>query len=556
MPDLDENVFHRHTFSTERLSKTFTNPFAYTPRQECIEAAEVVRRHLRERHREWADELSRGKMLGVLVCKDSQGHAGFIAAFSGTLGGKVAHEWFVPPIFDYCADGGTFKIEENKISNINAKISKIENDSLLKSDERLMREMQIRATEEIAAAKAAYSKNKEERRKQRGSAPERKEELDRQSQFEKAEIRRLAIRWRQELAAIESRIDERKDTINKLKEERTRRSNILQRWLFSKMKPHNANGQCSSVWDIFHAFTHTTPPSGTGDCCAPRMLNYAFANGLKPISMAEFWVGASPKGEIRIDGQFYPSCQPKCAPLLKWMLAESKYAPCKSNEDFAPKHSSSDICDPRENDLIIVYEDEWLIAANKPAGLLTVSENDGADTLTKRVLASHPNISGSGYVHRLDQPTSGIVLIAKDKETHKRMQSLFERREVSKRYVAILESRPKSKQGVIDLPLLPNVDDRPRQKIDFLRGKKAVTRYEIVETEDDTQRTRIHFYPETGRTHQLRVHAASPLGLGCPIVGDNLYGHFGPRLMLHADKVEFIHPYIGEKIVITCPPDF
>ena len=230
--------------------------------------------------------------------------------------------------------------------------------------------------------------------------------------------------------------------------------------------------------------------------------------------------------------------------------------------DFEPTRSSVAprlvSCQPAESDssIDILWEDDWLMAVNKPSGLITVSDNPDVDSLMRRVLALRPNITGPGYVHRLDQPTSGIVLIAKDKATHQLMQALFEARQVKKRYVALLDGSPRLSSGEVSLPLMPNPDDRPRQMVDFVRGKSAVTIYEVKEsvpTSSGKTLTLICFYPQTGRTHQLRVHAASPLGLGCPIVGDNLYGRLADRLMLHADNVEFTHPRTGCRVVVTSP---
>lgn len=549
-------VFHRHEFATVSTGGKFTNPFAYRPSDECKEAAAIVRRHINSEHRDWVDELGRGKMLGVLVCSNANGETGFLAAFSGTIGGRLNHEWFVPAVLDYEQPDGVFKTEEAQISALNGQIRALsesaEHRNALAEYEALKRQSEA----ELAKAKDDYAANKQARKAEREQHPELKDELDAKSQFEKAEIKRLKLRWEERLAQIDAQINGFKSQISSLKAERVRRSNILQRWLFMTMKLHRADGKALSVRDIFLRFRHIEPPSGAGECCAPRLLDYAFANGLTPVSMAEFWVGESPVGEIRIDGEFYPACQAKCAPLLKWMLTgvECETAQfetgteCQSNSSQTPSDGHSD-------SLQILFEDQWLLVVNKPAGLLTVSENSNLDTLMRRVLSMRPDITGPGYVHRLDQPTSGIVVIAKDKETHAKMQAMFEHREVKKRYVALLEKRPSADSGVITLPLLPNPDDRPRQMIDFVRGKKAVTRYEVIGT-DSAGRAKVYFYPETGRTHQLRVHAASPMGLGCPIVGDNLYGHLGKRLCLHANRIEFRHPHTRALIIVECEAEF
>lgn len=546
MPD----VFHKHRFADISHDTRFTNPFEYRPSDECVEAARIVRQHIREHCAKWSEELSHGKMLGVLVCRDSNGDTGFLAAFSGTIGSRLNHEWFVPAVLDYEKPNGVFKTEEAQISALNEAVSHInqsheyraaiaEYDHLKKDNE-----------QEIAQVKTAYAANKLSRKAERERHPELGDKLNSQSQYEKAEIRRLKQRWKERLSALEKKIDTYRDEIASLKSERTKRSNILQRWLFRTMKLHNANGKSLSVRDIFLQNRHIEPPSGSGECCAPRLLNYAFTHSLTPISMAEFWVGDSPAGEIRIDGEFYPACQAKCAPLLKWMLDGIECEPAKFGHSYGMSIAIA-------SGVQILYEDRWLLAVNKPSGLLTVSGDGNSDSLMRRVRAEYPNISGPGYVHRLDQPTSGIVLIAKDRETHSKMQALFENREIRKRYTAILTSRPDKAKGVISLPLLPNSDDRPRQMVDFVRGKKAVTEYEVTgHSSDSSKGVHVSLYPRTGRTHQLRVHCASPMGLGCPIVGDNLYGRTAERLYLHADRIEFTHPYTGEAIIIDCPAKF
>lgn len=553
-----EPIFHLRTFKEPQFRDTFTNPFAYIPRPECMEAAEIVRNHINTNHREWAAELSKGKMLGVLVCKDIDGQTGFLAAFSGTLDGKLRHEWFVPPIYDYEDEGGVFKTEESAITELNKRISTIENCGEIANLKKELNDLTSRRDNEIAEAKSISAKRKQERKAERETHPERCEELDRQSQHEKAEVKRLVRQWENKIKDIQSKIEDFKTEVDRLREERVRRSSILQRWLFSRQKVHNSHGEAKSVRDIFLRYTHTIPPSGTGECCAPRLLNYAFRHNMAPISMAEFWVGESPKGEIRIDGDFYPACQRKCAPLLRWML-DGVGLDTRIGAFNTPDDTSEEKAPSITAEVSVVYEDEWILAVNKPAGLMTVSDRDDIDSLNKRILEKHPEISGPGYVHRLDQPTSGIVLIAKDKQTHQKLQHLFATRNVKKRYVAILDGLPKSEKGVIELPLLPNIEDRPRQKIDFIRGKKAVTKYEVISKEETATgkiRAMVYFYPMTGRTHQLRVHSASPLGLGCPIVGDNLYGHLDTRLMLHADKIEFAHPVTGKLVTIICPPAF
>lgn len=551
MGTVNTDIFHRHTFANATFSTKFTNPFCYRPDDACKEAAHIVRSYIDKECRGWAKELSRGKMLGVLICKDVEGSTGFLAAYSGTIGGRLNHEWFVPAILDYERPDGVFKKEEAEISAINASISAME-----RSDGYAQAKAELEAARrqygaQMEEAKATYAANKVRRQQAREANPGIGPTLDSQSQFEKAEMKRLKRKWEERICDLEKNLKAIEADIRHLKAERIRRSNILQRWLFRTMRLHSFSEEVSSIRDIFLKSRHREPPSGAGECCAPRLLDYAFKNNLTPISMAEFWVGDSPAGEIRVDGGFYPACQAKCAPLLNWMLRGIE---CEASQFGLTDGYGQEAFKNISNGVQTLFEDHWLLAVNKPSGLITVSENKDVDSLMKRVLTLHPNITGPGYVHRLDQPTSGIILIAKDKETHKQMQSLFENRKVDKRYVAILKGRPKEDRGIISLPLLPNPEDRPRQMVDFVRGKKAVTEYEVV---GETARgTKVYFHPQTGRTHQLRVHAASPMGLGCPIVGDNLYGQLAERLYLHAERVELIHPWTGERIIIECDANF
>ncbi|MCI5777107.1 MAG: pseudouridine synthase [Bacteroidales bacterium] len=536
-----ENVFHRvATWHIEGGHRPFTYPFAYTPDDKCREAAEMVKEEMTRRS-ELSADIASGKMFGVLVCMNENGEMGFIASFSGTLGGRSHQKWFAPPLLDYEQEGGIFKTEEIAISTINERICAMETNAeyASKRENLIKREAENALT--IETLKKRYAENREARKIMRAEKPEMKEELDKQSQFEKAEIKRTAARLGAETEKMRDELAAWKEEIEHLKTERKRRSNILQRWLFSRMKARCADGRSVSVWDIFQEAGRGVPPSGTGECAAPKLLNYAFSHGLRPICMAEFWMGTSPKGEIRDEGHFYPACNTKCGPLLARMM---RGMDVEANPLEAPKAGG---------ELKIVFEDEWLVVVDKPCGLMTVDESGGHDSLMGRIRTIR-TITGPGYVHRLDMATSGIVVIAKDKETHAAMQRLFETRQIKKRYVAIVDGTPSQKSGVISLPLIPNIEDRPRQMVDFIRGKEAVTEYEVCGSEGG--RTRINLYPLTGRTHQLRVHLANPMGLGCPIVGDNLYGRLGERLLLHSDAIWFTHPHTGEAIHIESPAEF
>ena len=281
------------------------------------------------------------------------------------------------------------------------------------------------------------------------------------------------------------------------------------------------------------------PPAGAGDCCAPKLLQYALTHGLEPVSLAEFWVGAPSKTEIRQEGAFYAPCSGKCGPILKHVLQGLDI------EDWR-----LEIGDWKKPETI--FEDDYLMVVNKPAGLLSVS-GKGEEPSVESLMGAKP-------VHRLDQDTSGLLVLAKTAKVYKELQSYFQRRDILKRYEAVLRPndemcRLRLNDGMIELPLLPNPYDRPRQMVDQEHGKVAITKYVIRERRNDGTML-VDFYPLTGRTHQLRVHAAHPEGLNAPIVGDRLYGKAGERLMLHAAEIRFVHPITKEEMHFCIPSNF
>ena len=332
--------------------------------------------------------------------------------------------------------------------------------------------------------------------------------------------------------------DNNQKTIEALKEERKQRSIALQQWIFKQFRLRNARGEEQDIYSIFTQTAHRNPPAGTGECAAPKLLQYAYLNNLQPLAMAEFWWGDSPKGEIRRHRHYYPACRHKCEPILNFMLQGLQVEPnplLTSNTDATQ--------------LETVYEDDYLLVVNKPAGMLSVPGKTGQASVITLLQERYPDATGPILVHRLDMATSGLLLAAKDKDTHALLQKQFEGRTVKKRYIALLEGIPQAEpKGFIRLPLRPDFDNRPLQMVCYEYGKPAVTRYEIMDTEND--RTRMAFYPETGRTHQLRVHAAHREGLNCPIVGDPLYGQPAERLYLHAERLEFRHPVTGQRLQI------
>ena len=524
-----EEVFHRLEQSCE-LPERLNNPLCYEPHPLCVEAARLVREFLERSPLK--DEVDEGKMLGVLVCLSKEGELGFLAAYSGQLGGRADWPWFVPAVFDYLQPDGYFKQEEAAISALNHRIEELERNR----DEDELRRLQTEAEQEINAYKRLMAEAKARRDAQRGEADEAS--LIRESQFQKAELRRIKKRWAELIYEAEKPLKEAEEAIATLKEERHLRSDALQRWLFDHFVILNDRGERRTLTDIFAATPQRIPPAGTGECCAPKLLQYAFAHQLKPLCMAEFWQGASPKMEVRHHGQYYPACRGKCKPVLEWMLDDGGWRVEDGGRIDLPN---------RQISLHPIYEDDALIVVDKPAGLLSVPGKTGEESVESLLRQQYDEVF---MVHRLDQDTSGLMVVARSREAHRHLQRQFlsHTRAINKMYIALLDGVVDGR-GRISLPLRPDVDDRPRQMVDFEHGKAALTDYEVLGHEGGL--TRVALTPHTGRTHQLRVHCAHAEGLGTPIVGDRLYGHRtekGQRLCLHAAELAFQHPLTGERM--------
>lgn len=507
-------------------------------------AAEEVQAYL-QGQTAWQEELKQGKMFGVLLVRQETGETGFLAAFSGMLAGQNIHTFFVPPVYDLQQPDGFFQMEEKNISAINVRISQLE------SDDHYARCRQILAAEKMAAKKALA-----EAKDQMQTAKKRREELRlqhpdenevarmiRESQHEKAAFKRLKQQWEKQIATRQEATDTYTREIDRLKAERKTRSAALQEKLFQQFSILNAKGEIRDLCDIFKETAQRIPPAGAGECAAPRLLQYAYLHHLHPIAMAEFWWGASPRGEIRHHGNYYPACKGKCEPILRHMLQglDMEANPLEKQPEQIPG-------------LEILFEDQWLLVVNKPAGLLSVPGKSALPSVYQLIQARYPEANGPIIVHRLDMATSGVLLLAKTKEIHQHLQAQFKNHQVKKRYIALLDGLVPGDAGVIDLPLCLNPEDRPRQMVNEEHGKPAITRYQVLERYDC--RTRIAFYPQTGRTHQLRIHSAHPLGLNTPILGDELYGKRADRLYLHAESIQFQHPVTKETICIEKSAEF
>ena len=504
------------------------NPFCYEPHPLCLEAADEVRRYL-NKHPEWTEEILVGKMFGVLVCEDQEGRLGFLAAYSGQIGGREDWPWFVPAVFDYLQPDGYFKQEEARISTINHQVKTLETSPRHVSIKDEVMRLRQQASAEIEAYKTLMQQAKARRDEQRASAGET-EEMIRESQHQKAELHRLKKRWNERTAEAENRLKVLDDEISLLKQERKQRSDTLQRWLFDHFLMLNAEGQTRSLSDIFSATTQGIPPSGSGECCAPKLLQYAYMHNLRPLSIAEFWQGRSPKMEIRHHNQFYTACRGKCKPILEWMLPQSPIV-------------SIDAIDSID---AIAHKSTFLVI-NKPAGLQSVPGLTNAPSVESILKAQHPEVY---MVHRLDMDTSGLMVVALTKDAYHHLQRQFLERTIQKGYVALLEHDIEG-SGKIELPLCPNPLDRPRQMVDPEHGKAALTEYRALGNR------RIQLIPHTGRTHQLRVHCAHEQGLNNPILGDSLYGkQKADRLYLHAERLSFNDPVTGDRLSFHVPAPF
>lgn len=542
-------MLHRFTTSITDipLPERFTYPFCYTPHPLCILAAKEVQSYL-TRQTAWKDELRQGKMFGVLIVQTEHGETGYLTAFSGILAGKNLHPFFVPPVYDLLQPQGFFKIEEENISSINRNIRQLENDKAYAAlSAELARTIQS-AENILATAKAQLKEAKtarEQRRKEKELNAQEEAELIRESQFQKAEYKRLERSWKARITTLQTQTEDWERRISALKSERKTRSAALQQKLFEQFGMLNYRGEVKNLCEIFGQTVHKTPPAGAGECAAPKLLQQAYLHGWKPIAMAEFWWGDSPKTEIRHHGHYYPACKGKCEPILQHMLQGLQV-------EENPMLKRMQV--PSQN-LEIVYEDPWLSVINKPAGMLSVPGKEDAVSVYSLMREQYPEADGPLTVHRLDMATSGLMLIAKTKRVHQNLQAQFKNRLVRKRYVALLEGIVPKDKDTVDLPLCLNPLDRPRQMVHTEHGKPAITDYQVLERLDG-KRTRIAFYPRTGRTHQLRIHAAHPLGLHCPIIGDELYGEKADRLYLHAEYLEFTHPITGETVRITKEAEF
>lgn len=559
-------ILFNDSIAEHSLPESFTFPFYYQPHPLCIQAAEQLQQDLLDtnpwRHNFGLDpENDRGmvigKMFGVLVVKDQQDKLGFLAAFSGKLADQNILPPFVPPVFDMLTKDSFFSVENKQINDINQLIIQHEADPQLIRLIDLLADQQQQAENDLAQLRKVIIESRKHRKDQREQADltlaqnnmtaeaytSLSIELSRQSVQQKFKLAELKQHWATKIDHTLQQVDTRQQQINQLKKQRKQLSNQLQKKLFNQYQFLNVLAESKDLNTIFHDAPNHLSPAGAGECAAPKLLQYAFQHQLTPIAMAEFWWGSSPKSEIKQHKNFYPACHSKCRPILAHMLKGMTVDPDPLLVNTAVnKH------------IEIVYQDKDLAIINKPAEMLSVAGKNVTDSVQTRMKLLFPQASGPLIVHRLDMSTSGLMVIALTKDANKALQQQFINRTVIKRYIALVDGKPKGQNGTINLPLRVDLHDRPKQLVCYEHGKQAETYWEVYKYKG--ARTLLHLYPKTGRTHQLRMHCAHHLGLGLPIVGDDLYGIQQDRLHLHAAFIGFNHPTSNAWIEFNTFADF
>ena len=537
------------------LPDKFTFPFYYEPHPLSEIASKELQEYLESQTdfehnfglQENQEGFVIGKMFGVLVCQDENGNLGYLWGVSGKLADSNLHDKFVPPVFDMLTQDSFFKQEEAILNQYNQKIEKLEQSQELLEAKESLQQTEQEAITDIQRQKQRIKDLKKERDAKRNTyvnltsqeIQKLEFELSEESKKESILLKKMTKYWNLTVESQKLKVESLQKEIDNLKLERANKSSELQQRLFSEYAFLNQEHKLKSVGEIFD----NNPPAGAGECAAPKLLHYAFKHNLKPIALAEFWWGQSPKSEVRKHQQFYPACRSKCEPILAHMLngIEMDENPLLENP-------------AKGKEIEIVFEDDYLAVINKPAEFLSVPGKNIQDSVYERVKKRYPNATGPLIVHRLDMSTSGLLLIAKSDEIYKKLQSQFIKRTVKKRYVALLDGIVKQPEGSINLPLRVDLDNRPNQLVCYEYGKPAETHFKVIEIRN--KKTRIHFFPISGRTHQLRVHASHSLGLNCPIVGDDLYGTKADRLHLHAEEITFTHPISKEILTIFKEAEF
>lgn len=557
-----DDLFHlfKETVDHIGLPEQFDYPFYYEPHQISKIASLQLQEHLNTQT-DWEYDFgmndnpaskTMGKMFGVLVVKNQANELGFLAAFSGKLAESNIHPYFVPPIFDRLSIDGFYKKEEASINKINSSVNTLENHHIEKSLKEDLNDIEEKAQLEISALKKinkAAKGSRNIRRKELENISDSDEKtvqlllLKKESIEQSYAIRQLKKDWKEKIEVKKQALQAFQQKIVELKNERKRKSAELQEQLFAQYNFLNINKEKKSLWDIFKNTSLKKPPSGAGVCAAPKLLQYAFEHNYTPITMAEFWWGKTPNSLIRKHKKYYPACRGKCEPILNHMLVGMDVA----KNPLIVKAGSAKAIE-------VVYDDDTFAIINKPIDLLSTPGKHIEASVYTRVKKLFPEASGSLVIHRLDMATSGLMIIAKNEIAYKKIQQQFIQRTIQKRYIAILDGTLTEQNGMISLPLTVDFFERPRQKVSYEEGKEAITYFKVLKQKDN--KTLVHFFPKTGRTHQLRVHSAHNQGLNTPICGDILYGTKSDRLYLHAEYIKFTHPKTDRKFSFTIDSGF
>lgn len=530
------------------LPEKFTFPFYYEPHELSVIASTELQNYLESQtdfeHNFGLNPTQKGlligKMFGVLVCQNEVGELGYLWAFSGKLADSNHHGRFVPTVYDMLDLKGFYKIGEEELNQITSEIESLKKSEDYKKAFQNLENTKTEAFNDIQNQKNNIKVQKKLRDEIRKSNSFNEEELKEASKQEGILLKKMTQFWNYKIEDSQKEFDLINSKIETLKLDRKQKSAALQQRLFAEYAFLNQYGILKSIGEIFEE----NPPAGAGECAAPKLLHYAFANKLKPIAMAEFWWGKSPNSEIRKHKQFYPACKSKCEPILMQHMLDG----LDMEENPFEQNPAAG------KDISIVYDDAYLVLINKPAEFLSVPGKQIKDSVYQRVKDLYPKATGPLIVHRLDMSTSGIMILAKSEAVYKELQSQFIKRTIKKRYVALLDGIIQENEGFIDFPLRVDLDDRPRQLVCYEHGKNAQTHWQKIEVKDN--KTKVYFYPITGRTHQLRVHASHELGLKNPILGDDLYGKKANRLHLHAEQLTFIHPISKEEMTFKVEADF
>ncbi|WP_394129050.1 RluA family pseudouridine synthase [Shewanella maritima] len=547
------------------LPDKFTFPFYYQAHPLCQLAAQQLQATLEQNpwqhnfglHNTDIQADAIGKMFGVLVVKDNQQKLGFLAAFSGKLADANHQAPFVPPVFDMLHQDSFFTQESAEINQINQQITLLEQDEHQRFLQRTLIENTQQSQQQIQAMQRSMVTQRKQRKQQRQQAQQQLSqahitqsefdqlsiELSRQSVQQKHQLSQLKAHWQREISTISAKVAEHDAQLVKLKQTRKHLSHQLQQQLFAQYRFLNANGEIQDLSAIFAQSPNQQPPAGAGECAAPKLLNYAYQHDYQPIAMAEFWWGKPPKSEVKQHRNFYPACHSKCRPILGHMLQGLDVDP-----DPLLINTAAD------KDIEIVYQDDHIVVINKPADMLSVPGKQIADSVQLRMKQRFPEATGPLIVHRLDMATSGLMVIALSSAANKALVQQFIERTIEKHYVALIDGVPLQSAGDIDLPLRVDLDDRPKQLVCYEHGKTAQTHWQLVKV--IANQALLNLYPKTGRTHQLRMHCAHHLGLGMPIVGDDLYGKQADRLHLHAKSLRFLHPHSKQQMHFEVPAAF